>query len=149
MYNKLILLFALFMIGGFGSSNLSKAEDFNFTVPVQANNLLPEVYRIGAQCGARSEGMSPSVSGGDIGRSEFVTVSVPDTGNVSANINVKFNALAGKDPNDAVKYICYLRLVANLESGGTSSTIVPNENYLFAQPKPGTVFVGQVSGDIQ
>jgi len=154
MMNKLILLFTLLMIGGIGTGKFSHAEDFNFSVPVQVNNLLPEVSAIGVKCGARSEGLAPNITGGDIGESTLFsstttdTVPVPDSGNMSTSINVKFNARNGKDPNDAKKYVCYLWVIAQTDSGSRVSTRASNNNYLFSQPKPGTTFVGQVSGDI-
>ncbi len=148
MRNKMFWLFALIMIGGVGTSIFSQAEDFNFTVPVEVKNLLPEVSSVGVSCGARSLEYPSNFRGGDIGESELIWKSVPDTGNRTTTVDVKFDAKPGKDPNDAKKYTCDLRIGARPETGGTVSTIVPNLNYLFAQPKPGTVFVGQVSGDI-
>jgi len=155
MRNKLIVFFTLITTIGIACTNVSHAEDFNFTVPVQVNNLLPEVSAIGVKCGARSEALSPNIIGGDIGQSTLYsssttdTVPVPDSGNLSTTVNVKFNAKNGKDPNDAKKYVCYLWVIARTVSGSNVSTKVPSNNYLFSQPKPGTEFVGQVSGDIQ
>ena len=135
MRNKLILLFALLMIGGIRSSKFTNAEDFNFTVPVQVNNLLPEVSVIEVKCRVFSEGWNLS-----IGDDYSSRVPVPDSGNLSTSVNVKFNARPDRDPNDAKEYVCNLKV---------DEKNVPNNDYIIAQPKPGTAVVGEVTGDIQ
>ncbi len=145
MHNILIVLFALFMIGGVGTSKISKAEDFNFTVPVQLYNITSEVSALIVDCGTnRDQNFSEAIGHG------LTSIPMPDNGNYSGNVVVRFNAKSGKDPNDATFYHCYLRFEIQLESGAIAyAPVGPNSTENAAQPKPGSVFVGEVSGNIQ
>jgi len=75
MINKLILFFTLLTTFAIASNNISFADDFNFTVPVQVQNLLPEVRSILVHCYALRE------SNLIVGESENVYVNIPNTGN--------------------------------------------------------------------
>jgi len=133
---------------GIACTNVSHAEDFNFTVPVQMQNLLPEVYEIKVVCDARSEDQSLLALSGDVGEGRR-TVPVPDSGSVSTNVVVRFNARSTSDPFDASKYKCELWLMirADLASGIRGS--IPRPDGLpAAQPKSGTPLTYEVTGTI-
>jgi zona occludens toxin (predicted ATPase) len=90
------LAFALFL----GASS-ARAEDFNFTVPVQASNLPPNVEGLTVVCAALARG---DVGLGAIGGA---SVRVAVTGGAYRDdVVVRFNANPGKDPRLATRYQC-------------------------------------------
>ncbi len=139
MLNKQILLFAFLMIGGVGSSNFSFAEDFNLNVPVQLNNLLPTVKKIKIYCSARHKDNIRD----DIGGTEK-EVNVPESGNLSTTVSMKFNAWPGDNPSDANKYVCYFHLwTADLGYFPPGIGSAPE-----AQFKTGTILLAEIVRDI-
>ena len=87
------------------------AADFNLTVPVRLNNIHREVAELFVKCyvsRVATAGSTIISAENLIGRAEPVSVAIPSSGDYSGTVRVSFDALPGKNPADAVYYLCYL-----------------------------------------
>ncbi|MEO8055419.1 MAG: hypothetical protein ABI768_09700 [Acidobacteriota bacterium] len=103
-HSRLSLVPVLVLVLG---SAAAYAEDFNFTVPVQASNLPPNVEGLTVSCAA----LTPArFSNGQASVSETLVaaqVRVAITGGAyRGDVVVRATAPQGKDPRDAIKYRC-------------------------------------------
>ncbi|HMA53059.1 MAG TPA: hypothetical protein VKT17_01275 [Acidobacteriota bacterium] len=110
-----LVLMAAANLAGVGLAN---ADDFNITVPIRLNSWPREVAHGDVWCWVGPAdmplihigGFGPEASGKVIGKGKTVFPINGDTGAFSDNIVVRFNADQGKNPGDATKYWCVLRL---------------------------------------
>jgi hypothetical protein len=88
------------------------ADDFTFEIPITIKNMHPDITQGWVDCftsrGIKDNG-KPSIQGNDkIG--DGSTAFKISSGNYHGNIIVRFNALPGMNPAEAVAYRCHLRL---------------------------------------
>jgi zona occludens toxin (predicted ATPase) len=100
---RLALAFALL-----ASAAAIRAEDFNFTVPVQVSNLPPNVEELTIVCAA----LAPAATSGAANHVNFETVGYASVrvtiagGAYRNDVAVRVNASPGKDPRMATQYRC-------------------------------------------
>ncbi len=116
------------------------AEDFTITVPVRVSSLLAAAPEINVACAV---GAGDTSTANRIGEG-MKTVAVDGSGNYSGNVEVKFNASAGRDPFAATHYACYLRLMI----GGSTVSPSATASNAAAQPKAGTTLTAISSGTL-
>jgi hypothetical protein len=91
-------------------ASATRAEDFNFTVPVQLTNLPLSVEGLTVACMTVKETASAAGGAGPAGGSEVIgsaSVRVPITGGAyRGDVIVRANAMQGKDPRTAEYYRC-------------------------------------------
>ena len=105
MKNAFRLAFAFALLAGAAAV---RAEDFNFTVPVQVSNLPPNVEELTIVCTALTpvavRGSATATNFESVG-SASVRVAIA-SGGFHSDVAVRVNASQGKDPRNATNYRC-------------------------------------------
>ncbi len=156
MKRKAIAGLVLMAAANLAGARLANADDFNITVPIRLNSWPREVAHGDVWCWVGPAdmplihigGFGPEASGKVIGKGKTVFPINGDTGAFSDNVVVRFSAGPGKNPGDATKYWCVLRLeshpgdfrmlgeVLNSKPGAPLNTSVSGSLYqALSQPK--------------
>lgn len=112
----LALAAAAYLVG----ARIASAQDFNITVPVRLNSFPREVAQGEIWCWAGLAdmpnldigGLGPDRSGKTLGRGRTAFPIDGNSGSFIGNVTVQFSADPGKNPGDATRYLCVLRLMA-------------------------------------
>jgi hypothetical protein len=118
------------------------AEQFNFTIPVNLDHLMPMVKTIKVEC--RVFSAKPSSWGGSSGlvASWNQDYPVDANGNVNQTVQAKFDANPGASPQDGKYYQCGFRLMVL----GFFLYPDPASGQDVFKPKPGTPFLAKQEG---
>src|SRR5690242_12552087 len=96
-----------FIVGVLALPLAGNAEDFNFVVPVQIDNLPPEVDVVNLVCLVYGGGV-------EIGQGGATPTSMRLVGGAfHGDVTVSFNAYSGRDPHAATDYECNLSFAHN------------------------------------
>jgi hypothetical protein len=101
--------------------NAALAEDFTFNLQVNLSELHSDVAKVRIYCAA-----SISPGGGIIGEGDL-EIDVPANGAINNNVQIKFNAGAGRNLSDAKVYRCATYLFKQ----GTNTQTVPRDSTHF------------------
>jgi len=145
---KALAAFALLATAMLVEAGMASAEDFNFTVPIRLISFPRDVTQGEVWCWVgladmpllHIGGFGPDRSGKVLGRGRSVFPIDGDSGGFSGNIAVRFSVDPGKNPADAAKYWCVLRLG---DSGNTFAMIGER-----VQPNPGAQLVTSATGSL-
>jgi len=140
---RIILLAVIAIVGSAGTAT-SQTKHFTFSIPVEVEGLLPDVF-VFAYCQVYTNSTRTTLIGHGNGDGEEP---IDSDGNFSGTVVVSFDAIPGKDPAAGTYYRCILR-------GGTGSG---NQCLLMGDPddvggadcesKPGTELVNTLEGPI-
>jgi hypothetical protein len=134
-FRRAVAISVLAILAGYETA---AAEDFTFTAPLRFTGLRAEVKMIVVSCFVGPfAGFSPGARLGSATSSATPDVS----GSYIGNVQVKFNAIAGKDPAAATHYLC----VSSLAGPGNITLAATDP---LAQPKAGTTITNSVSGPL-
>jgi len=137
---KRLALLALLVVSA------ARADDFDFTIPIKAQHLMPSVARIRVICNVYKQ--KPAgflINGPDLIGQGITTVPVPASGTVNVTEDLHFYAAAGENGH-AKHYQCgfYLETATTHAIPDTSHTELGG----VFQAKPGTSLTVKQEGDM-
>ncbi|HEX3064660.1 MAG TPA: hypothetical protein VHQ39_04230 [Dongiaceae bacterium] len=100
--SRLMIAVSSCIVGVLAVPVTGNAEDFNFVVPVQIDNLPPEVDFAGLGCQVYGGGVEIGQGGAPVTSIRLVA------GAFHGDVAVSFNAYSGRDPHAATDYECNL-----------------------------------------
>lgn len=140
--HNIITRMTIFVTLFFPCSSVALAEHFEFSIPVQLNQIRQGIARAKVFCEVLDK--AEQRIGARYG--DWLTI---NNGKLDTTTRIKFNAYNGKNPLDATKYRCHLELLMGWVKDHPWQLPPAQTNSMYLNHEAGTPFHVIVSGEIK